>query len=232
MAFIKGRQIMDTALIVNECVDSRLKEKKPGILCKLDINKAFDHVNWDFLINMLRRMGFGTKWTNWIRFCISTTRFSVLVNGSPEGFFPSNRGIEGLQAKQQTRWKSGGSLEISHLLYANDAIILCDVEIDQIRMLRVILTIFEDISGLHINWGKSLIFPINEPRQIQQLAGILGGEIGVFSTIYLGLEHIYSSNRDSMGHAQQHHGNVVMLEQGEKISSIYGSMAGAIQTQD
>lgn len=93
MAFIKGRQIMDAALIANECVDSRLKEKKPGILCKLDIKKTFNHVNWDFLINMLRQMGFGTKWTNCIRFCIGTARFSVLVNGSHEGFFPLHRGL-------------------------------------------------------------------------------------------------------------------------------------------
>lgn len=62
MAFLKGRQIMDAALIANECVDSRQKEKKPGILCKLDIEKAFDHVNWRYLINILKVMGLGNKW--------------------------------------------------------------------------------------------------------------------------------------------------------------------------
>lgn len=44
MCFIKGRQIMDAALVANEVVDSRLKQKKLGILCKLDIEKAYDHV--------------------------------------------------------------------------------------------------------------------------------------------------------------------------------------------
>lgn len=44
MSFIKGRQIMDAALVSNEVVDSRLKQKKLGILCKLDIEKAYDHV--------------------------------------------------------------------------------------------------------------------------------------------------------------------------------------------
>lgn len=61
MAFIRGRQIMDAALIASECVDSRLKGEVPGIMCKLDIEKAYDPINWDFLINILKQMGFGEK---------------------------------------------------------------------------------------------------------------------------------------------------------------------------
>ncbi|WMV19117.1 hypothetical protein MTR67_012502, partial [Solanum verrucosum] len=93
MAFIKGRQIMDAALIASECVDSRLKGNTPGVMCKLDIEKAYDHVNWGFLLNTLRQMGFGERWVAWIKFCISTVRFSILVNGELVGFFSSGRGI-------------------------------------------------------------------------------------------------------------------------------------------
>lgn len=61
MAFINAREIMDVVLIANECVDSRLKEKVPRILCKLDIENTFDQFNWGFLLKLLENMGFGRK---------------------------------------------------------------------------------------------------------------------------------------------------------------------------
>ena len=92
-AFIPGRQILDAAMIANRCIDSCIKSGNSGILCKLDIEKAYDHIFWSFLMVILEKMRFPSKWRKWISFCISTVRFSILINGEPAGFFSSSRGL-------------------------------------------------------------------------------------------------------------------------------------------
>lgn len=132
-------------------------------------------------------MGFGTRWISWIKQCISTVKFSVLVNRNPTGFFSSQRGhrqgdplspflfileMEGMSnpiyTTKEKRWisgfqaggRSGMNIEITHLQYADDTLVFCDAVGDHIRMLRIIFIFSEAISGLHINWRKSFIYPI------------------------------------------------------------------------
>ena len=92
-AFVEGRHVMDASLLVNEVIDTLLKRNEKGVLCKLDIEKAYDHINWNYILKVLQRMRFGVTWVNWITRCITTTSFSVMINGSPEGFFNSTRGL-------------------------------------------------------------------------------------------------------------------------------------------
>ena len=78
---------MDATLLANKLVNSTLKQKKAKILCKLDIEKTYDHVNWNFLLKELKDMGFGSKWIGWINNCISSVKISLLINVNTEGFF-------------------------------------------------------------------------------------------------------------------------------------------------
>ena len=61
-ALVEGSQILDAALIANEAVDSMLRRNDGGVVCKLDIEKAYDHVNWEYVLEVMRRMGFGQRW--------------------------------------------------------------------------------------------------------------------------------------------------------------------------
>ena len=85
--------MLDAMLIANEIVDSTLRRKECGLICKLDIEKAYDSISWEFLYQAMGKMGFGSRWMSWIKWCISTASFSILINGSPVGFFPSSRGL-------------------------------------------------------------------------------------------------------------------------------------------
>ena len=92
-AFVAGRQILDGVLIDNELIDSRKRSKDEGVIFKIDLEKAYDHVEWHFVDYMLFRFGFGEIWRRWNYECISTTSFSVFVNGSPSRLFKATRVI-------------------------------------------------------------------------------------------------------------------------------------------
>ena len=92
-AFVERRQILDATLIANEVVDFMMRRNDGGLVCKLDIKKAYDHLTWEFVLEEMRRMGFGPRWLAKIKWCMSTAIFSILINGFPTGFFRSSRGL-------------------------------------------------------------------------------------------------------------------------------------------
>ena len=212
-AFVGGRQILDASLVANECVDGRLRSKEPGILCKLDIEKAYDHVSWDFMLYLLKRMGFGEKWCSWIKCCISSTKFSVLVNGSAQGFFGGSRGLRqgdplspflfiivmDVLSRFISRAVSVGRLSgfrvgegrrgetVSHLLFADDTLIFCKDEVRELACLKDILLCFQAVSGLKINMEKSELIPVGDGIDLRRLTDVLGCKAGSLPSTYLGL---------------------------------------------
>ena len=213
-AFIGGRQILDSVLVANESLDSHMKSGSPGMLCKLDIEKDYDHVNWNFLLYMLRRCGFSERWRQWIYTCVSTARFSVLVNGRAHGFFSTSRGLrqgdplspllfiivmEAL-SRMLERAVTGGyisgfsmgdstgvELSISHSLFADDTLIFCGADSEQAWHLQGVFIWFQAISGLKINLSKSELVPVGPVPNVPEMAGILGCSVASLPLTYLGL---------------------------------------------
>lgn len=142
---VKGRQILDYVLTVKECLDNKLKLRKSKLLCKLDTEKAYDCVNWRFLLYILKQCDFCSKWCYWINHCISTTCLSILVQhtrrflkklpGLRQGDLVSpllyvfvmeafSRMITGFVVGRFLCGFLAGKESISHLLYADDTNIL------------------------------------------------------------------------------------------------------------
>lgn len=88
--FIEGRQILDLCLIANKVVgELRCKQKW---VFKVDFEKANDKVDWSFLNFVQLQKEFGERWRKWIKGCVSTVSFSVLINGRPRGQFKGEKG--------------------------------------------------------------------------------------------------------------------------------------------
>jgi len=162
----------------------------------------------------LRRCGFGERWCSWIAHCISSMRFSVLVNGTPSGFFSSSRGIRqgdplspllfvivmeafskllsitilrGFLSGFSVGSDSNGVVNISHLLFADDTLVFCGANSDYLLYLHMLLLSFEAVSGLKINLDKSVLVPVGHVNNMDELAGILGCGVSSLPLKYLGL---------------------------------------------
>ena len=143
--------------------------------------------------------------------CISTAKFSILINGVPAGFFSNSKGLRkgdplspylfvlgmevlstllrragegGFLSGCRLQGRGGGELTVSHLLFVDDTIIFYKTRKEQLTNLSWILAWFEAASGLRINLAKSVLIPIGE---VDELEVELRCRLGALPTVYLGL---------------------------------------------
>jgi len=90
---VPNRQIIDNVIIVQEVVHSSMQRKEKGIIIKLDIANAFDRVSLPYLMAVLKKLEFSREITEVIQACISTPWIAPLINGRPNEFFQSTRGL-------------------------------------------------------------------------------------------------------------------------------------------
>jgi hypothetical protein len=93
--FVPSRTIQDNSIMAHELLHT-LKSKRGRrglIVVKIDMEKAFNRTEWDFLLTVMLKLGFHPTWLNWIRICVSSASFSILINRSPFGLFTPTRGL-------------------------------------------------------------------------------------------------------------------------------------------
>jgi hypothetical protein len=93
LGFLKGRQIIDAIGTAQEVLHNIKLKKIQALILKLDLKKAFDCINWDYLRLILLQSGFGIHFTKWIMGCVTSASIAVLVNGEATPFFQNERGL-------------------------------------------------------------------------------------------------------------------------------------------
>ncbi|GMJ15548.1 hypothetical protein HRI_005224000 [Hibiscus trionum] len=224
-AFIPGRSILECSLIANEGIDYIRKMGLRGSLFKIDFKRAYDSVDWAFLIRVMKEMGFGNLWCRWIYRCISTASISVLINGSPTQSFQMARGLrqgcplspllfnligEALHLMLEKATLSGlfkgfligrgdNTYNLSHLQYADDLLIFCSAALGEILNVKRVLRVFEISAGLQLNMSKCRLFGVNvEDGLISVWANKMGCLSATLPSDYLGLPLGPSRNSETL----------------------------------
>ena len=139
---------------------------KEFLLFKVDFEKAYDSVDLNYLEMVMVKMNFPTVWRKWISECVGTAKVSVLVNGCPTEEFPIERGlaVEGfnvlMKAMVGAHLFNGfsvgghGEVNLTHLQFADDTLIIGEKSWLNMRSMRAVLLLFEEVSGLKVNFQK------------------------------------------------------------------------------
>eukprot|EP00253_Pinus_taeda_P021309 PITA_21309 len=230
--FIHGRHLVDNFTLVQEAIISSQQRKEQVMAIKLDLANAFDRVNHSFLLNVLKKFGFGARFINWIWACISEPWIAPLVNGRSAGFFKATRGLRQgcpmspllfliqvsvlsfhLNNQMQEQEISGISIargvqNINHVLFADDTLLLGIASIDSPRKFKETLDEYCMECGSSLNKRKCHTYCWNTPPSlINSISRCLGfaasSECSSFK--YLGLPIFLkrSYSRDWMLHVEK-----------------------------
>ena len=213
-AFVPNRLITDNTTVAFEVLHrmwNKRTGKKGQMAIKLDINKAYNRVEWSFLRKIMLKLGFDERWVQLAMATIHTATYSVLINGEPKGYISPSQGlkdslspylfllcVEGLSSlirkAMETKQLHGilsckNGVCISHLLFADNSFIFCQATMEEGQHLLNILGRYEVTSGQAINRHKTSIFFSRNTRDSVKagIQALFGGRIMEDYEPYLGL---------------------------------------------
>ncbi|WVZ53334.1 hypothetical protein U9M48_004295 [Paspalum notatum var. saurae] len=181
-AFLPGRNIMEGAVVLHETLHELHKKNLNGVIFKIDFEKAYDKVRWDFLQQTLRMKGFSATWCNWIRSFVQGGNMAVNVNGQSGSYFQTRKGLRqgdplspilfnivaDMLAIIINRVKNEGQVNgaIPHLVddglsilqYAEDTVIFLDHDLEKAKNMKILLCVFEKLSAQECEKAYSELF--------------------------------------------------------------------------
>ncbi|GJU61513.1 hypothetical protein Tco_1243348 [Tanacetum coccineum] len=217
-AFVPGRRITDNILLTQELMHNyHLDRGPPRCAFKVDIQKAYDTIDWCFLREVLIGFGFHPRMIGWIMECVSSTSFSISINGTLHGYFKGKRGLrqgdpmslylftlvmEVLTLMLQRRVRDSdtftyhhncSNLNIINLCFADDLNLLAHGDVNSVRVIMEALEEFKDASGLVPSLPKSTAYFCNVLNYIKlAILNVIPFEEGKLPVKYLGVPLVSS----------------------------------------
>jgi hypothetical protein len=195
-----------------------LFKKKSGFVLKLDYEKAYDKVDREFLIKMMEQRGFSPSFLALIRSLLDKGSVEVRINDISSEYFEARRGVRQgdpispikfkflsdvftrVLIKAASRNLISGMFRsfcpsgIISMQYADDTLLFLEKYSDNARNLKWLLSCFEQMSGMRINFHKCDLVPINvDVDDAQEYAQALSCKLGEFPLKYLGAPLHYKS---------------------------------------
>ncbi|CAL9237368.1 unnamed protein product [Arabidopsis halleri] len=212
VGFVQGRHLCENVLLASELVNDFHSEgvTRRGCL-QVDLAKAYDNLDWKFLMNVLQAIDLPDEFIGWIKECYTTPSFSVAFNGELIGFFPGKKGLRQgdpissllfvLAMDVLSKKLDNGAISqrfvphpdcsaplITHLSFADDVLIFFDGDEESLIGILNILEEFKVGSGLSVNREKTALFLDGGCMQgNMDMAARLGLQQGSLPVRYLGV---------------------------------------------
>ncbi|GJY14277.1 putative reverse transcriptase domain, reverse transcriptase zinc-binding domain protein [Tanacetum coccineum] len=212
-AFILGRSIWDNILLTQELMHNyHLNRGPPRCACKIDIQKAYDTVCWKFLNEVLIGFGFHEKMIKWIMACVTSTSFSININGDLNEYFKGKRGLRQrdlispylftlvmeiltlilkCKIRKDDAFKYHNKCDkqkIVNICFTDDLILFVRAEVHSAKITFDVLEEFKEASGLVPSTPKSTVFLCNVLDQVKSsILNLMPFEEGILPIKYLGV---------------------------------------------
>ncbi|XP_062106626.1 uncharacterized protein LOC133817969 [Humulus lupulus] len=181
-AFIKHRSLAYNVLIFQDLIKGyNRKNSSPRCVMKIDLSKAYDLIDWDFLENLPKALCFPSRFIRWIMICLRGTSYSLLSNCRIQGQFKGGKGLRQgdpispllfdivMDYLTQMLIKASSnkgfrfhpmykSVNLVNICFADDLLIFCKANPQSVQILHTALAEFKLTSGMSINHRKSRIY--------------------------------------------------------------------------